>query len=489
MGRRILSVWFPRLASDLARRQRPVDGPFALVLRAGNTDHLHCLTPAAQRAGLSAGMGLSDARAICPTLVTRPADLVAEARGLRTLVRWAGRYSPRVGRDGADGLTLDITGVAHLFGGEDALRGDLAARLARAGLAVQAGIACTPGAARALARHAPGIAEPGRILDAIGDLPPVALRIDHDTATALARLGLSRIRDLAALPRVTLARRFSAGLLLRLDQALGDQAEPIAPDPEPPHFGARLTLPEPIGLTGDVMAGLARLLDRLCDRLAAAGRGARRLRLELHRVDGETALAEVGLARPMRDAVAIARLFRPAIEEVDAGFGLDALRLVATVTEPLAPRQIAAGTSVAGEDRMADLITRLGNRLGFEAVQRMLPADSHIPEKGFTIAPAAYADAAPHWPARANRPLVIFAPEPIAATGPIPPRRFHWRRMAFTTARAQGPERITPEWWLDDPAWRTGLRDYWRIDTQQGRRLWLFRTPQAPGWCVQGEFA
>ena len=84
-----------------------------------------------------------------------------------------------------------------------------------------------------------------------------------------------------------------------------------------------------------------------------------------------------------------------------------------------------------------------------------------------------------------------------AASG-NPPASFRWRRVRFTTLRALGPERITPEWWFDDPAWRSGLRDYWRIETREGPRLWLFHTPQTPdwpapggaqNWHVQGEFA
>ena len=485
-------MWFARLASDRSRRARPVEGPFALVHRAGSADHLHCLDAVAESAGLRRGMALADARALCPGLVTRPADLPAEAAFLGALMRWAGRFSPWVGREGADGLVLDITGVAHLFGGEAALRDEMAARLARGGLTAEIGIADTRGAARALAHHGGGIATPGRMRESIGALPAAALRLDHDTAAALARLGLRRIEDLAALPRASLARRFGADLLARLDRALGAAPEPVSPEPAPTHFGARLTLPEPIGHTADVMEGLARLLARLCARLAATERGARRLRLELRRADGGSARTEIGLARPMRDPAAIAPLFERAVAAIDAGFGIDALRLTAPLTEPMPARQLTAKSTAARTgtgDRLADLVTRLGNRAGFEAIRRLHPADSHIPERSFLVTQAAWSEPAGDWPAGPERPLVIFAPEPIAARGAAPPEWFRWRRMSFTTLRATGPERIAPEWWFDDPAWRSGLRDYWKIETHQGRRLWLFHTPQAPGWCVQGEFA
>ncbi|WP_113913483.1 Y-family DNA polymerase [Roseovarius dicentrarchi] len=500
MAKRLLSIWFPRLASDTSLRKRPSEGPFALILRSGNADHLHCLNRAAERKGLHRSMALADARAICPDLATRPADLVVEAAALSSLRRWAGRYAPMVASDGADGLIADITGVPHLFGGEADLSADLQARLARVGLTVATAIAGSRGGAFALARQGGGIVPEGGLAEGIGRLPVSALRIDDQTAKALARMGLSRISDLIPQPRAPLARRFGPGLVLRLDQALGTQPEPVAPEAAAPHFGVRMTLPDPIGLQADVMSGLSRLLDRLCETLALHHRGARRLQLELHRVDRECALVEIGLARPMRDPERIAALFAKGVEAVEAGFGIDAMRLTAHVTEPLAPEQLG-GPALRHEDALADLFSRLGNRLGFDRVLRLLPAESKIPERSFLLAPAAYSQAET-LPGRSGpeRPIIVFPPEPVHTASMRqpghPPARFRWRRMSFATLRATGPERIAPEWWFDDPLWRSGLRDYWRIETREGPRLWLFNTPQVPNWpardaqnwYAQGEF-
>lgn len=472
------------------------------MLRAGNADHLHCLTPNAEAQGLHRGMSLADARAICPTLTTRPADLAREAAALAALRRWASRYAPMVAIDGSDGLMADTTGVAHLFGGEEELRCDLQFRLDRAGITGVSAIAGTRGAAYALARHGGGIIPEGLLAEGLGRLPITALRVDPDTAATLARLGLTRIKDLTSQPRAPLSRRFGPGLLLRLDQALGAQAEPVAATPDAPHFGVRMTLPEPIGLQSDVMAGLRRLLDRLCDKLSLHHMGARRVRLELRRVDRGSAQVEIGLARPMRDPDRIEALFRKGVEEIDAGFGIDALRLSVPIAEPLAPEQIGGGPTVHHEDALADLISRLGNRIGFDRVLRFLPAESKIPERSFLLVPAAYSEPAETFPrAEPERPITLFPPEAITVSGGgpgRPPVGFTWRRMRFSTLRATGPERITPEWWFDDPAWRSGLRDYWRIETREGPRLWLFHTPQAPAWpapsgaqnwYAQGEFA
>jgi protein ImuB len=498
MTRRILSLWLPRLASERAlRRAGAGDVALAVIEKRGPAEVLACLSPAAEALGLKRGQPLAEARALAPGLVTRPADPAGQAQLLAALNRWALRYAPWGTVDGMDGLVLDITGAAHLMGGEAALATDLHARLAAAGFTARLGLAPTRGAAWALARFARDpvtLAEEARA--AIDPLPLSALRLPAETVEALSRLGLRQVRDLARTPRAALIRRFGTELALRLDQALGAVAEPVDPAPPPAPFAVRLTLPEPIGLTEDVMAALARLLDRLCDRLADAGRGARHLRLELARADGSRAEAAVTLARPMREPAAIAALFERAVAALDAGFGFDALRLSAPGTEPMAPAQLSAAQArhapATEADALADLLTRLGNRLGLEALSRFLPAESHIPERAFQIASAIWAPppAPGTWPEGSERPLILFAPEPLPGlTGPTPPRRFTWRRRRLTTLAARGPERIAPEWWLDDPAWRTGLRDYWRIDTAEGPRLWLFHTPQAPGWAVQGTFA
>jgi len=456
--------------------------PFVLTHHEKNTDRIYCLNSAAEAQGLHRGMGFSDARAYCPDLVSQPADRVADARFLQLLARWSKRYCPWVGLDGADGLMLNIAGSAHLFGGEALMLDDMRHRIARAGLNGHIAVANTRGAAWALAHYRRGPNE------GIRDLPVAALRLDAKTDTALQRIGLRKISDLLGLPRATIARRFGPDVVLRLDQAMGAQDEAIAPISEAPHYGVRLTLPDPIGLVADVMMGTERLLVRLCSKLKEHDMGARRLQLTLRRVDQDAQQVELRLAAPMRDAARILPLFERGINAADAGFGIDQLRLEATQVEPLSPAQVTIATQ-ARPDGLDDLITRLGNRIGLENIQRFLPADSHIPERSFQIAPAAYSEGQGAWSRHRPRPLKLFAPEPIAATGSQPPMRFRWRRMALTTGRSTGPERIAPEWWLPDEAWRSGVRDYWHVETREGRRLWLFYTPQNPAWFVHGEFA
>jgi protein ImuB len=487
MQKRVVSLWFPRLASDRFLRAWPIDAPFALIERQNNTERLYCLNQLATNEGLHVGMGYADARAFCPNLQTRPVDIEGDQRFLHTLVKWAKRYCPWVGIEGVDGLVLNVTGSVHLYQNEVTFLNDIHWRIERAGISVRSGMADTRGAAWAIAHYGKGIATEGQSLNAIGTLPIAALRLDSKTCISLQRLGIRKILDLTALPRSTITRRFGAVVLLRLDQALGAQPEDISPIEDPPRYQSRLNLPDPIGLEADVLAGTERLLTQLCDRLKQQEVGARVLSLNLRRVDRGTQQIELRLACPMRDPARILPLFTRGIGGIDAGFGIDQLRLIATQVERLATKQISHTTGKTN-GHLDDLITRIGNRIGLENVQRLLPADSHIPEHSFTIAPVAYSKADGSWGRDRERPIQLFNPERIQGTGSIPPKSIRWRRMYFTVGHITGPERIAPEWWLPDENWQSGVRDYWKVETNEGRRLWMFYTPQNPSWFVHGEF-
>ena len=547
--RRILSLWFPRMGADRLLRQMRGDSamPFAVVATQGAAQMLHSLSAGASAAGLVRGQPLRDALAMCPDLVTRLRNPQAEAGFLTSLRRWAGKYSPWVGIAGEEGLCLDITGCAHLFGGEEALLASVDADCAGLGLTVRAGVADTLGAAWALARfagvaaghHRSGdavdqearatrsraakrrhwerggaapmvkaaglegqrIAAPGQTRGAIAGLPLAALRLEEDVVAQLSRLGLRRVSDLIDQPRAPLSRRFGTGVVLRIDQALGQVPEPVSPVAEARPFAVRMTLPDPIGLTEDVVAGLDRLLPRLCDTVGRAGRGVRLIRLQAFRTDHTMQWVSAGLARPTTDPERIRPLLAMKLEEIDAGHGIDMLRLEAVQTEPVSARQpvghLAAGQVIS--DRLAastaqdDLVARIGARVGMEQITRWHPASSHIPEKTALVLAAAWSEAAEDWPEPpVPRPLLLWRPEPVTAPDqPRLPERFRWRGRELEPVEAVGPERIAPEWWLDEPDWRSGVRDYWRVTVAGGERLWLFFAHGAgmsAGWFCQGRF-
>ena len=534
MERRVVSLWLPSFATDRLTRRRNASGPgwrsepasaegppLATVTAAQGGLRIAAATPAARAAGVVPGLPLADARALVPGLRTAAADPAGDGRALAALADWCGRYTPWTAVNGGDGVWLDIGGCAHLFGGETALLEDLGGRLDGLGFHGLAAAADTPGAAWAVARfagHGTGaaiIVPPGETRHALVALPVAGLRLPPATVEGLNRVGLRRIGNLLGLPRAPLAARFGETVVKRLDEALGRSDEPISPRRPTPPLRARLAFAEPIGRAEDIGAAARRLLDDLCARLERAHRGARRLELALYRVDGTVVRAHIGTGRPTRDAHHLERLFTEKLEGLDSGFGVEVMVLAATAADPLAPVQGTLHTGrgmadTAGDgDGVARLVDRLGNRLGRERVVRLVPRASHVPERACrevsalappVPAPATSADAGSAGPT--PRPLHLLPwPEPIEVMAPVPdhpPVMFRWRRRRHRVACADGPERIGPEWWLEEPADafspRHRIRDYYRVEDTEGRRFWLYREglyrpAVEPAWYLHGFFA
>jgi protein ImuB len=513
---RIVSVWLPQLPIERLRREAapsakpPADRPFALVGSDAYGLTLTAINGASFHEGLAVGMRLADARAVCPQLLTAPAAPGKDADLLLALARWASRYSPTLNVDAPNGLWLDITGVAHLFGGESGLLAEMAGRFAQAGFSARIAAAETLGAAYALARfarHSPTIASNGALRASLAPLPVESLRLDPDTSRLLRRLGLKRIGHLYDLPRESLERRFHAkdhvrAVLHRLDQALGRRGEKAAPLLPEPDFVARLSFAEPLITHEGVTASLDRLAHALCERLAATGRGARRLELWAARTNGTVAAIRAGLSAPSYAPAHLVSLLTNKIETIDLGFGVDLMALTATATEPLRLDQTSL-TAAAAETAPEALIDKLANRLGPETVRRLFPQDSHIPERAQR--PRGAFDGRPNWQSdtlgKPPRPLFLLArPEPLSVMAEIPegpPAHFTWRRVGRRVTKAEGPERIAPEWWRA-PACQTAARprDYYRIEDEDGCRYWVFRAGlyrddddgETPGWFLHGVF-
>jgi protein ImuB len=529
---------------------------------------LAAVNDAAARLGLSTGMALADAKAMYPTLTVVDADPEADRHLLEAIADWCDRWTPLIGLDPPDGLTLDITGCAHLFGGEAAFCGAIVQRLELQGLAARAAIADTVGCAWAVARfggvsHPPlqgegRIAEgnPGRgpaahdgghgrtptrlaaraILplagkgkertcavvppdstrDALLPLRMGALRIAPDIEIALAQAGLNRIADVIDRPRAPLAARFGEEFIRRIDQALGREDEPISPRLPVPLYVAERRFADPILLESDVLGTTELLAQELVRMLERRGEGARRLQVALFRTDGKVYRTEVGTGAPLRDPARMRALFAERLAAVgeisDPGFGFDVVRLAALATERCDPMQ----TGLAAPDHSADLahlIDRLGARFGPRRVTRLAPQDSHIPEFTVTAVAAQATNRARSRPLPAStedadrfhqdalcavRPIRLFGrPEPIEAIAEVPdgpPVRFRWRRVLHQVAHAEGPERIAMEWWRDQNG-RALTRDYFRVESREGIRAWLYREGlygrelTEPRWFLHGLFA
>jgi len=513
------------------------DPPLAVVAKVKSALRLTALDETAERLGLRTGQALADARAMIPALVVVDDDAAADRALIETIADWAERYTPLVALDlpqqeawsgeaatgRQNGLMLDITGSSHLFGGEATLLADLATRLRSQGFLPHAAIADTPGAASAAARFGHhGVVPQGGGAGMLKSLPLAALRLDHDTASALDRVGLKKIGQIIGAPRAPLAARFGESLIRRLDQALALEEEAINPRRPAPAMIAERRFAEPIAREEDIAATLSALAAMLAKILEARGQGARLFELSLFRVDGVVKRIAVGAGHPLRAPGRVLDLFREKFaglgEEIDAGFGFDMARLAVLASAPANPAQIDLAGDADAEADLDGLIDRIGARLGPEHVARIRPHDSHIPESAETLTidrpspeqgggttrsvvggvkpdgqtSTPYVEAENADPI--DRPLRLFAkPEPVEAVAEVPdgpPVRFRWRRALYRVAHAEGPERIASEWWRDDDL----TRDYFRVEDLAGHRFWLFREGLygrelvAPRWYLHGVF-
>ena len=497
--RRFLSLWLPRLAADRARRLHRIDpaAPLAAVARIENAERLVCVDINATRLGLQPGLSLADAHARHPNLVAVEAAPHEEARLLERMCDWCSRFTPLAALDGTDGLMLDVSGVAHLFGGEAGLAEEAVRRLRGQGIEAVPGIASNPPAAWALARFSAQKIAPGNVSDKafmkiFHDLPLAALKLDGATVADMARAGLRHIGDVALRPRAPIAARFGRMPIARLDALKGLERASIQPRFAPPAFAAERRFASPIATIEAIEASLQKLADDLVVLLERQAKGARAFELSLYRVDGEVRRIGVGASRPINEARALLRLFAeklagPQEDAIDAGFGVDLMRLSCLIAEPLAPSQseIERAHEAERAGALADLIDRLSARLGSRAVTRRALVDAHLPEQAEAAAPAALSEARTKaFPSSLAgdgleapaRPLRLFArPEPIEAMAEVPdgpPLRFRWRRVVHDVAAIEGPERIAPPWWRRDGG---PTRDYFRAEDSEGRRFWLYR--------------
>lgn len=455
------------------------------------------------------GLGLADARARYPSLPVVDADPEADRRVLEAIADWCARYTPLIGLDAPDGLFLDISGCAHLFGGEAALARDLVVRLSHQGFALRVAVADTVGCAWAVARYgAAGIVPKGETAAALLPLPIAALRTEADIVAGLATSGLKRIEDLATRPRAPFAARFGEELVLRLDQAFGRLDEPITPRLPVPDAMAEQRFHEPIAREADVLGTIEYLARELARVLERRGEGARLVQLALFRTDGKVQRLEIGTGAPLRDPARIRKLFEERLavlgDACDPGFGYDMVRLSALVAERTDPVQTGLAQPDYAEE-MAHLIDRLGARFGLSRVTRQVQQDTHIPEFAVMSVPAhaprqvgAAALAIEQDSLAPVRPIrLLQRPEPIEATAQVPdgpPIGFTWRHVRHQVVRAEGPERIAMEWWRNERGQKL-TRDYFRVECGEGARVWVYReglygnAVERPRWFVHGLFA
>ena len=320
------------------------------VAKVDNAQRLVCVDAQAARLGLSLGLSLPDARARFPALIVVEAEPAEEAQLLTRLCDWCSRYTPLAALDCADGLMLDISGVAHLFEGEAALIEDCRARLSAQGITVAIGAAGNPRAAWALARFsrvrtAPEPLSEKAFVKLFHDLPLAALGLDEKIVADMARAGLRRIGDIALRPRAPITARFGAVPMARLDALKGLERSSIAPRFRPPDFCAERQFASPIQTVEAIEVQLRKLADDLVVLLERQAKGARRIELSLYRVDGAMRRIRIVVlpGRSMKHARSCGSSLRgsrnPNEDAIDAGYGVDLMRLACLTAEPLAPSE------------------------------------------------------------------------------------------------------------------------------------------------------
>jgi protein ImuB len=467
------------------------EAPCIVVAKDHNALVISALNDAAARLGLEAGVTLANARAVCPDIAVFDADAAADARTLSAIADWCDRFTPLVAFDPPHGLLLDISGCAHLFGGEARMLEAICRALHRQGFVVSASIAGTAVCARTLTRASSGrIVPEGGEAAAVAALPLFTLGADDAITRGLRRAGLKTIGDVAARGRHEIAARFGADFVALLEQALGQRDAPISPRKAPPDYMVEKRFPEPVATDAVIADTLSRLAQTLIAIMTRHGKGARQLEAGFFRTDGAVRTITVETGLPVTRVDIIDRLFRERFDALadplDPGFGFDLIRLAASRTDDVVEAQRDLDAHIRDSDEVAALIDRLAARIGGARIVVHLPQDTHIPERAELVRPAQHhltAAATALWPARSAdepplRPLRLFAPpEPVEVLADFPhgpPAAFRWRRHVHRIARVEGPERIAMEWWRRHDH-RDLTRGYFRAEDSEGARFWLYR--------------
>ncbi len=500
MPKRFMSIWFRYLRTDRFVRRQPALAAMPFVL--SSPDHGRMVVTAAnnlaQAEGIDIGMAVADARAIIPSLKVFDDQPDLSIKLLTGIAEWCIRFSPVVAIDTPDGLLLDVTGCAHLWGGETQYLAEINKRFKHFGYEVKIAIADTVGTAWAIARFEQNnfIIKSKEQTTALLPLPPSCLRIDAATVERLEKLGLRQIRNFIHMPRPSLRRRFGKELLQQLDKALGHEEETIIPViPVEPYY-ERLPCLEPIVTAKGIEIALQRLLDALCKRLQQEEKGLRGAIFKCYRVDGKIEKLEIGTNRPTCNTKHLFKLFEIKIDSIEPALGIELFTLDALKVEELSITQEELWKNHCGLDdiNVSELLDRIAGKIGAGNIHRYVPDEHYWPERSFKAALSINESLQTTWKLDRPRPLQLLPkPEAIDVTAPVPdypPMNFRYKGKLHKILKADGPERIEQEWWLQQGQ----HRDYYAVEDEEGCRYWLFRlghydAAKSYQWFMHGFFA
>jgi protein ImuB len=498
MTKRFVCIWFRHLKTDWFTLRRPElrHVPFVLVAPDHGRMVITAANALAQTQGVFIGMVVADARAIIPSLHTIDDLPTLSEKLLKKFAEWCIRFTPVAAVDPPDGLILDATGCAHLWSGEDPYVNEIIRRIKDIGYDVRAAMADTIGAAWAIARFTQQhVIEHGKQIQALLSLPPAALRLEADALERLQKLGLRQVKSILSIPRPALKRRFGQQLILRLDQALGNEEEHIEPVQPIELLQERLPCLEPIATATGIEIALKRLLEMLCTRLQQEQQGLRLAIFKGYRIDGKIEKIEIGTNRASANKQHLFKLFEIKLPSIEPALGIELFTLEAPKVEEVSPTQEKLWEGSCGLDDMAlsELVDRLTNKIGTEAIHRYLPDEHYWPERSIKVTASLQDKPTTEWKVDKPRPIQLLSkPEPIQVAAPIPdypPMLFRYKGKVHNIKKADGPERIEQEWWLQEGQ----HRDYYCVEDEDGNRYWLFRSghyeEKSNQWFIHGFFA
>jgi protein ImuB len=500
MQRRLVSIWFRHLLTDWLTLRRPElkEVPFVFAAPVRGRMLITAVNLLAGQQGIAPGMAVADAKAIVPSLQVVDDIPGQAAKLLNALGEWCIRYTPLIAMDLPDGLLLDISGCAHLWGDERAYLTTIIKLLRSKGYDARGAMADTAGTAWAVARFAKvkPIIEPGRQADALLPLPPAALRLEPEILDRLHKLGFYTIKSFINLGRSALRRRFGEGFLLRLNQALGNEDEPLQWIHPVEPYQERLPCLDPVCTATGIEIAIKKLLESLCRRLQSEGKGLRTATLKYYRIDGKTGSVSIGTNNASHHTGHLFKLFELNITKIEPALGIELFVLEAPKVDDAEPAQEglwfpeSCGLEHPG---LAELLDKIGNKVGAGNIHRYLPQERYWPERSIRLARSLQEKKTTAWRTDRPRPsLLLPQPESIEVTAPVPdypPILFRYKNQVHYIKKADGPERIEREWWIEAGE----HRDYYYVEDAEGRRYWLFRSGHyAAGesqWFIHGFFA
>lgn len=499
MEKRFMSIWFCRLKTDWMSIRKPelAELPFVFSLPDHNRIIITAVNSIADLEGIQVGMRLADAKAILPTIKVFNDSPERAEKLLKAIGEWCIRYTPFVAIDLPDGLIFNITGCTHLWGSETNYLEEIVQRFKSKGYFVRAAIADTIGTAWAIARFSRNVSivPKGEHKSALLPLPQAALRLDNEVLEKLNKLGFQNINNLFAVPHTELRRRFGQGLILRLMQALGEVEERLNPIVEPKPYEERLPSLEPIRTRTGIEIAINDLLEMMCDRLAAEGKGIRTATLKTHRIDGKVQQIAIGTNKATYQVPHLYKLFDLQIGEIEPDLGIELFVLEALKVEDvdITQQAIWKGKPKLEENGIVELLDRIAGKVGAAAIHRYIPQERYWPERTIKNTINIQEKAHSLWRTDLQRPTnLLDKPQLIQVSAPIPdyaPMLFRYQGEVHHIKRSDGPERIEREWWLDEGE----HRDYYIVEDQHGFRYWVFRSghygKQNPEWYLHGFFA